>query len=315
MDKIPYRASLVLTVCLGASTLAQQLPPKSRAASTSAESTPQGLTAGAWASIGAAYEAGRHEVREVGGAYQARNPGQGWTARFEDGGFVVEPDSGGWTWGLELQSYGFAGREQGVCTPSGAQAKGGRMSYRWDATLEEWYKNDTRGLEHGYTVHQRPARQAGDTASPLAFTLAVRGGLSPVVTGDKRGVRFVDLNGGAALTYTGLTVFDADGEDIPARFERSGDMLQLLVEEHGAKYPLTIDPIAQQAYLKASNTGANDVFGVCVAVSGDTVVVGAEEEDSNATGVNGDRATTARVILALPTCSCVPAACGPSRPT
>ena len=32
---------------------------------------------------------------------------------------------------------------------------------------------------------------------------------------------------------------------------------------------------SQQAYLKASNTDANDAFGMSVAVSGDTVVVGA----------------------------------------
>ena len=47
----------------------------------------------------------------------------------------------------------------------------------------------------------------------------------------------------------------------------------------------------QQAYLKASNTGAGDSFGCsgAVAVSGDTVVVGAPLEDSNATGVNGNQ--------------------------
>ena len=46
---------------------------------------------------------------------------------------------------------------------------------------------------------------------------------------------------------------------------------------------------SQQAYLKASNTGEGDQFGVSVAISGDTVVVGALGEDSNATGVNGDQ--------------------------
>ena len=40
---------------------------------------------------------------------------------------------------------------------------------------------------------------------------------------------------------------------------------------------------SQQAYLKASNTGAGDEFGFCVAVSGDTVVVGASGEDSSTT--------------------------------
>jgi FG-GAP repeat len=46
----------------------------------------------------------------------------------------------------------------------------------------------------------------------------------------------------------------------------------------------------QQAYLKASNIGLSDAFGHAVAVFDDTVVVGAIEEDSNATGVNGNQA-------------------------
>jgi len=42
----------------------------------------------------------------------------------------------------------------------------------------------------------------------------------------------------------------------------------------------------QDAYLKASNSGASDYFGHSVAVSGDTIVVGAFGEDSNAAGAN-----------------------------
>ena len=46
---------------------------------------------------------------------------------------------------------------------------------------------------------------------------------------------------------------------------------------------------AQQAYLKASNTGAADQFGVSIALSGDgnTIAIGAHLEDSNATGIDG----------------------------
>ncbi len=40
----------------------------------------------------------------------------------------------------------------------------------------------------------------------------------------------------------------------------------------------------QQAYLKASNTGAGDQFGFSVAISGDTIVVGAYAEASKSTG-------------------------------
>jgi hypothetical protein len=47
---------------------------------------------------------------------------------------------------------------------------------------------------------------------------------------------------------------------------------------------------SQQAYLKASNSGAGDQFGSAVAVSGDVVAVGAFSEDSSATGVNDTQA-------------------------
>jgi hypothetical protein len=49
---------------------------------------------------------------------------------------------------------------------------------------------------------------------------------------------------------------------------------------------------AQQAYVKAANAQANDGFGFSVAISGDTMVVGARDEDSNQTTItNGDTAS------------------------
>ena len=53
----------------------------------------------------------------------------------------------------------------------------------------------------------------------------------------------------------------------------------------------------QQAYLKASNTNAVDGFGYSVALSGDTLVVGAPWESSNATGVNGNQSDSTIVRL------------------
>ncbi|MCK4704062.1 MAG: thrombospondin type 3 repeat-containing protein [Gammaproteobacteria bacterium] len=48
---------------------------------------------------------------------------------------------------------------------------------------------------------------------------------------------------------------------------------------------------SQQAYIKASNTDVGDNFGSAVALShdGNTLSVGAKDEDSNATGINGDQ--------------------------
>ena len=46
------------------------------------------------------------------------------------------------------------------------------------------------------------------------------------------------------------------GTVLATSFERLDDeSFRLLVDDRAAHYPITIDPIAQQAYVKASNTG------------------------------------------------------------
>ncbi|MFN7743791.1 MAG: FG-GAP repeat protein [Phycisphaerales bacterium] len=64
--------------------------------------------------------------------------------------------------------------------------------------------------------------------------------------------------------------------------------------ESGASrtYSVTVLSGSQQAYVKASNTGAGDIFGSSVALSGDgsTLAVGALYEASSATGLNGNQA-------------------------
>jgi LPXTG-site transpeptidase (sortase) family protein len=54
--------------------------------------------------------------------------------------------------------------------------------------------------------------------------------------------------------------------------------------------PAPIKGLMQQAYIKASNTGDNDFFGDSISLSGDTLAVGAWDERSNATGVDGNQA-------------------------
>ena len=80
--------------------------------------------------------------------------------------------------------------------------------------------------------------------------------------------------------------------------------MALLVQEvtvtagNSKSYSVTINragDIAQYAYGKASNTEVGDEFGASVALSGDTLAVGAPGEDSSATGVGGtqsDNSTT-----------------------
>ncbi|MGI8602867.1 MAG: hypothetical protein ACR2OZ_07685, partial [Verrucomicrobiales bacterium] len=62
------------------------------------EAVPEGLAKSDWTSIRAAYEAGRHAFQPIEGGWQARNPGQRWTTKFDSRGFVAYPRQGEWSW-------------------------------------------------------------------------------------------------------------------------------------------------------------------------------------------------------------------------
>ncbi|HET9033788.1 MAG TPA: FG-GAP repeat protein [Dokdonella sp.] len=69
-----------------------------------------------------------------------------------------------------------------------------------------------------------------------------------------------------------------------------GDPTVQTKEDSGAVHVFVREPggWTQQAYLKPSNSDVQDNFGAAVAIDGDLLVIGAPNEDSNATGVNGD---------------------------
>ena len=102
--------------------------------------------------------------------------------------------------------------------------------------------------------------------------------------------------------YFGTSVsLSSDGNTLAvgARYEDSnatgigGDQTNNTVSNSGAVYVFTRSGTTwtQQAYVKASNTGGNDYFGLSVSLSsdGNTLAVGAWGEDSNATGIGGDQ--------------------------
>lgn len=74
----------------------------------------------------------------------------------------------------------------------------------------------------------------------------------------------------------------------------NGDQSDVTVDSAGAVYLFRRGQTtwAQEAYVKASNTDAGDIFGTSLAVSGDgsTLVVGAPAESSVAPGIDGNQA-------------------------
>lgn len=112
-------------------------------------------------------------------------------------------------------------------------------------------------------------------------------------------------NTGAGDAFGTSVALSADGNTLAvgAIFEASaatgidGDGLDDSAPDAGAVYVFVRDgdTWAQQAYLKASNAAEGDLFGISLALAsdGNTLVVGAEGEDSAATGVDGDASNDA----------------------
>ena len=106
----------------------------------------------------------------------------------------------------------------------------------------------------------------------------------------KASTRGVNDGFGARVAIDGDTIaVAAYGEDSgsggingnqSSQTERDSGAVYVLVRENGEW--------SQQAYIKASHPERDDLFGISIALEGDTLVVGASGEDSAATGVNGD---------------------------
>jgi len=97
---------------------------------------------------------------------------------------------------------------------------------------------------------------------------------------------------GNAISLSGDTLAVGARDEDSAAAGINGNQADNTASSAGAVYVFVRSGTTwtQQAYLKASNTGAGDSFGFAVSLSGDTLAVGAKFEASAATGVNGNQA-------------------------
>ena len=240
---------------------------------------------GLYNSLSAAVTAARYQIEErKEGSYEAANPKQGYRTIFTREGVEVRGSSlagSEWRLGMKLAAYGYGERKKAV-TPAGLKASGDRIEYERraedGATLSEWYVNRASGLEQGFTIAQAPGkRKAGEK---LNLWLKLSGDLQARLLESGQAIQLNGKGAGAGLRYEKLHAFDATGRGLEARMKLAGDQVKLEVADEGAIYPVTIDPtFTQQQKLEASDAAAGDIFGQSVAISGDTIVIGASGND------------------------------------
>ena len=206
----------------------------------------------------------RFHATGVAGGFELVNSGV--TARFDRAGAQLQAGGANVRLALSAIGYGASLRPLAGAAP---HAHANRVVYSHPG-VSEWYANGPAGLEHGFTLTRRPA---GVRHSDLTLSLALSGATAARV--DHNGLGATLRDGTHSLRYTGLWATDARGHKLPARLHTAGGQLRIAVDDHGAVYPITIDPFFQSARLSGADVGAGDQLGSTVAISGDTVVVGA----------------------------------------
>lgn len=221
-----------------------------------------------------------YQVQTRNAGFHAENARQKLAADFIPEGVRVSHGAQHWTMSLRGYGYGDSIQEVDRVAP---QAQLNRVEYR-RGPLTEWYVNGPVGLEQGFTLNQPPSSVKGQ---PLTIALDLSGDLTPSV--DQKGTE-LSLSRGAdkpELHYAGLTAHDATGRELQAWLELKGSELRLRVRDAGARYPVVVDPWVQLAELAASDGVAGDQLGISVAISGSTIVAGAENATVGSNAAQG----------------------------
>jgi hypothetical protein len=232
-----------------------------------------------------AVSAARHNVEHDRGRLIASNHANDLKAEFNNAGLQLESASTNENWqsAWQLRSIGYGDHQ--VMVPHGEITSNGQRVEisRKESNLVEWYENRPNGLEHGFTLARR-VNSEQDASQALRLVIDVRGGLRVKAESSGQGLILTDEKNNEILRYKNLKVWDADNREQIARMMVSDDQVLLEVEEENARYPLTIDPTFVEAAKLVPSDGAEfDLFGQSIAISGDTVVVGANADDDNGT--------------------------------
>jgi hypothetical protein len=190
----------------------------------------------------------------------ARNPAQGFSARFGRSGVAITSASA--QFDLALRAFGRGSVLRMVPSVAPVASASG-VSYRRGG-LREWWANGPLGLEQGFDISARPVGSGA-----LTLSLAVPAGA-------RLDHGAVLLPGG--LRYAGVHGTDAAGRVLPTWLEMRGGRLLLRVADRAAKYPLQVDPFIERAELTAKHAAKEELLGYSVAVAGDTAVVGAPHQ-------------------------------------
>ncbi len=235
-------------------------------------------------------------LADLASTWSAPNRAHEFRTRVSAGGIEVTPRAAdvSATWKMSLSTDRF-GRIGAVDSLSAAVVRVTDERVELDhGALTEWFVNDERGLEQGWTIERAPRG-----SEPLWIGLDFCGDLFLRIDASARGGILVDAFGEPQLRYSGLMAFDATGRELDARLSPSPEGVGIAIDDVGAIYPLTVDPVLTGPAWTAEGDQAAANFGISVAPAGDVNGDGYSDVIVGAPGYSFDQAFEGRAYVYL----------------
>ena len=215
-------------------------------------------------------------VRPAGGGLQADNPSQNLRLRFARAG--VEVRSGALSLRMTLAGIG-SGKTLEPVAAARPSASANRVAYS-RPLVGEWYRNTPLGLEQGFTIPRAPA---GLARGSLTLAVAVSGNARLVLA--PGGQALTLSRSGDTLRYAGIAASDARGRALPVALSLAAGGFALRIDTRGASFPVTVDPLVQQAKLTggeevSGNVGGRFGYSVALSADGNTALIGGMEDNT-----------------------------------
>ncbi len=255
------------------------------------QSKPANLPPGVWPKIVKNINESRHHIEPASdtGLHKAVNLPNNLRINFNQNDVRITPRNDqshtAWYVDLALDGFGYEGKVKPLSSAK-VVATENRIEYQ-RGPLTEWYINDQRGLEQGFTLSEPPGQR---DFGKLVVEIRGESSLRPVVYKGSSELLFVNNQEQVILSYGELHAWDADGKALPASLRiDSGEIgissfqVALLVDDTGARYPVTVDPliVSPEKKLVADDaTTKVTLFGFSVSIHNDTLVVGAPSDNS-----------------------------------